>query len=64
MQEIRGRSVSELNVDQLIQELEKLLLERQLVEHEDNIIILSGAPIIEKGHTSLMKLHSIKDKRQ
>lgn len=64
MQEIRGRSISELNVDQLIQELEKLLLERKLVEHADNIIILSGAPIIEKGHTSLMKLHSIKDNRQ
>ena len=49
---------------QLIQELEKLLLERKLVEHADNIIILSGAPIVEKGHTSLMKLHSIKDNRQ
>ncbi len=52
------------NVDELIHELEKLLLERKVVEHEDNIIILTGAPIIEKGHTSLMKLHAIKDPRK
>ena len=52
------------NVDELIRELEKLLLERKLVEHGDNIIILTGAPIIEKGHTSLMKLHSVKDNRR
>lgn len=52
------------NVDELIDELEKLLLERNVVEHEDNIIILTGAPIIEKGNTSLMKLHTVKDSRQ
>lgn len=48
------------NVDELIQELEKLLLERKLVQKGDNLIILTGAPIVEKGHTSLMKLHTVK----
>ena len=52
------------NVDELFHELEKLLLERKVVEHGDNIIILTGAPIIEKGHTSLMKLHAVKDDRK
>jgi pyruvate kinase len=48
------------NVDELFQELENLLLKQKLVEKGDNIIILTGAPIIEKGHTSLMKLHTVK----
>ncbi len=46
------------NVDELIDALEKLLLERNQVEEGDNLIILTGAPIVEKGHTSLMKLHT------
>ncbi len=48
------------NVDELIDALEKLLLERNQVEEGDNLIILTGAPIVEKGHTSLMKLHTVK----
>jgi len=47
------------HVDQLIRELEKLLLERGLVQQGDNLIVLTGAPIVERGHTSLMKLHRI-----
>ena len=47
------------HVDQLIRELEDLLLERGLVEQGDNLIVLTGAPIVERGHTSLMKLHQI-----
>ena len=48
------------NVDQLIEALEKLLLQQKRVEEGDNLIILTGAPIVEKGHTSLMKLHTVK----
>ena len=51
------------NVDQLIEALEKLLLEQNRVEEGDNLIILTGAPIVEKGHTSLMKLHTVKRKK-
>ena len=51
------------NVDQLIEVLEKLLLQQKWVEEDDNLIILTGAPIIEKGHTSLMKLHRVKRRK-
>lgn len=46
-------------VDELIEETEKLLLERNLASLGDNLIILTGVPILEKGHTSLMKLHKL-----
>lgn len=48
------------NVDELIRELERLLLREKLVKKDDNLIILTGAPLMEKGHTSLMKLHAVK----
>ncbi|MEE8350119.1 MAG: pyruvate kinase [Acidobacteriota bacterium] len=48
------------NVEQLIQELERLLLKLHLVVPGDNLIILTGAPIIERGNTTLMKLHEVK----
>jgi len=48
------------NVDQLIEAVEKLLLQKEWVKEGDNLIILTGAPIVEKGHTSLMKLHTVK----
>ena len=51
------------NVDELIEALEKLLLEQNQVEEGDNLIILTGAPIVEKGHTSLMKLHTVKQRK-
>jgi len=51
------------NVDQLIEALEKLLLEQKWVEKGDDLIILTGAPIVEKGHTSLMKLHTVKGRK-
>lgn len=47
------------NVDELIRALEKILLDRKIVKRNDNLIILTGAPIMEKGHTSLMKLHHV-----
>lgn len=47
------------NVDELIQALDRDLLARKLVKADDNLIILTGAPIMEKGHTSLMKLHTV-----
>ncbi len=48
------------NVDELIAALEALLFKRGLVKAGENLIILTGAPIIEKGHTSLMKLHQVR----
>ena len=48
------------NVDELIQALERHLLERKLADPGNNLIILTGAPILERGHTSLMKLHTVK----
>lgn len=47
------------NVDELILGLERLLIQKELVKAGDNLIILTGAPIMERGHTSLMKLHSV-----
>ena len=46
-------------VDELIEKTEKLLLEQNLASPGDNIIILTGVPILEQGHTSLMKLHKL-----
>ncbi|MGH9338787.1 MAG: pyruvate kinase [Acidobacteriota bacterium] len=48
------------NVDELICTLDDVLMERQIVKENDNLIIITGAPIMEKGHTSLMKLHSVR----
>lgn len=50
------------HVDELIHMLETTLLEKELIKNGDNLIILTGAPIIEKGHTSLMKLHRVHSK--
>ncbi len=49
-----------MHIDELITALEQLLRERRLANPGDNLIILSGAPIMERGHTSLMKLHTVK----
>ncbi len=51
------------NVDELIEALEKILLDQNQVGEGDNLIILTGAPIVEKGHTSLMKLHTVKQRK-
>ncbi len=48
------------NVDELILATEKLLIENNMVESGDKIVLLTGAPIVQKGHTSLMKLHQIR----
>jgi len=47
------------NVDELIHALDRVLLERNVVEENDKLVILTGAPIVEQGHTSLLKLHSV-----
>ena len=48
------------NVDELIGAVESELLSRNLVRSGDKLVILTGAPILEKGHTSLLKLHEVK----
>lgn len=50
------------NVDELILELEALLLRRGLVAIGDKLIILTGAPITARGHTNLMKLHTVRER--
>jgi pyruvate kinase len=55
---MRMREIS--NVDELIGELEAELLSRKLAVRGDRLAILTGAPILEKGHTSLLKLHQIR----
>ena len=47
------------NVDELILATEELLLKEEMVKPGDNLVILTGAPIVEQGHTSLMKLHQV-----
>ena len=47
------------NVDELIVATEKLLVEKEMVQPGDKLVILTGAPIVERGNTSLMKLHQV-----
>jgi len=54
---IQMREIS--NVDELIKALEVELLTRRLARKGDRLAILTGAPLVEKGHTSLLKLHQI-----
>ncbi|HSR68882.1 MAG TPA: pyruvate kinase [Acidobacteriota bacterium] len=61
VQPVQMRTIA--NVDELINMLERTLLERGFLVKGDNLIILTGAPIIEKGHTSLMKLHRVQGSR-
>ena len=48
------------NVEQLIEKLENLLLKLKLVTAGDKLVILTGAPIVQKGSTTLMKLHEVR----
>ncbi len=48
------------NVEQLIEELEKLLLKIGLVSAGDKLVILTGGTIVQEGGTTLMKLHEVK----
>ncbi len=48
------------SVDDLIPAAERILLRHKLVRKNDNLIILTGAPLVERGHASLMKLHLVK----
>ncbi len=57
VQTIRLREIG--NVDELIKELEDVLIERGMVEFGDKLIILTGAPITARGHTNLMRLHTV-----
>ena len=47
------------NVEQLIEELERLLLKLELVVAGDKLIILMGAPVVAEGNTTVMKLHEV-----
>lgn len=49
------------NTDEIIQQTEKIMLEKKIVKKGDVIVILMGAPIYIKGTTNLMKLHVVGD---
>ncbi len=49
------------STDQIIQQTERILLNRKIVKKGDVIIILLGAPIYIKGTTNLMKLHVVSE---
>ncbi|UCF37104.1 MAG: pyruvate kinase [Acidobacteriota bacterium] len=57
MREIRS-------IDELIDELERILINEDLVERGDKVVIICGAPIVQQGITNLMKLHEIGDSRR
>lgn len=48
------------HTDEMILQVEKALIEQDLVRSGDDIVILSGAPIFEKGTTNLLKLHRVR----
>lgn len=47
------------NTDEIIQQTEKIVLEKKFVKKGDVIVILMGAPIYVKGTANLMKLHIV-----
>lgn len=47
------------NTDEIIQQTEKIVLEKKFVKKGDVIVILMGAPIYIKGTANLMKLHIV-----
>jgi pyruvate kinase len=47
------------STDEIINQTEKILLEKKFVKTGDVIIILLGAPIFVKGTTNLLKLHVV-----
>ncbi|HEX9973038.1 MAG TPA: pyruvate kinase [bacterium] len=49
------------NTDEIIQQTEKIMLEKKIVKKGDVIVILMGAPIYIKGTANLMKLHVVGD---
>ena len=46
-------------MDELIVATEKLLIEEGMVRPGDKLVILTGAPIVDRGHTTLTKLHRV-----
>ena len=46
-------------MDELIVATAKLLIEEGMVRPGDKLVILTGAPIVERGHTNLMKLYRV-----
>ncbi|MBI4594853.1 MAG: pyruvate kinase [Candidatus Tectomicrobia bacterium] len=47
------------HTDEMILKVEQALKEQGLAKSHDDIVILSGAPIFEKGTTNLLKLHRL-----
>ncbi len=47
--------------DEIIEQTEKILLERNIVDEGDVIIVSLGTPIFVKGTTNLMKIHVVSE---
>ncbi|MEW6408892.1 MAG: pyruvate kinase [Nitrospirota bacterium] len=48
-----------VSTDEMIDEVDRVIIEKRLAKKGDGIVILSGAPIYKKGTTNLMKLHRV-----
>ncbi len=51
------------NIDRLIGQLERRLLEERLASRGDTVVIVCGAPLDLPGRTNLVKLHTVGDAR-
>jgi len=47
------------NTDEMIKEVEKSLLEARIAKKGENIVITTSSPLLTRGKTNLMKLHTI-----
>lgn len=47
------------NTDEMIREVEKSLLRNKTVRKGDRIVITAGSPLLTRGKTNLLKLHTI-----
>ena len=51
-----------VTIDRLIADVDKLLLDKKLVEEGDVVVLVCGAPLDVGGRTNLMKIHRVGDK--
>ena len=48
------------DTEQAIRELEKALLERGVVSHGDNVIVVGSIPVAARGRTNFVKIHHVR----
>lgn len=61
---VRGVAIEKLvATDDVFQMVEKVLLEKKLVEPEDFVVITAGIPTLRRGTTNMIKVHRIASPR-